>query len=67
MNCLTELHTALKVAEDCMYDVSHDRAIKHTATIADLEISISHCLALLEQLNQINKDLQCGKHMHMHT
>lgn len=61
MKCLDELHTALKVAENCMYDVSHGRTIQHTTTTttADLEMSISHCLSLLEKLNQINKDLQC--------
>ena len=63
MNCLAELHAALKIAENCMCEVTHDRTIEHTRDIADLEISIAHCLSLLEKLNQINKDLQCGKHM----
>ena len=49
MNYLAELHAPLKVAEDCMHDVSHERTMQQTKDIADLEMSISNCLVLLEK------------------
>jgi hypothetical protein len=58
ITCIEELYATLKVAENYMYEITHDRTIEHTKDIAHLEMSIVHCLVLLERLPQINKDLQ---------
>jgi hypothetical protein len=63
MNCLTELHKMLKIAENCMSDISHNTSMRHHPIVTDLEMNIAHCLTLIEELNKQSKDLQCKNHI----
>jgi hypothetical protein len=56
MDCLIELHKMLKVAENCMSDISHDKSLRHHPIVTDLEMNIAHCLTLIEELNKQYKD-----------
>jgi hypothetical protein len=56
MNCLIELHEMLKVVENCISDISHDKSLRHHPIVTDLEMNIAHCLTLIEELNKQHKD-----------
>jgi hypothetical protein len=58
MNCLTELHEMLKMADNCMSDINHDQSIRHNPIVSNLEMNIAHCLTLIEELNKQHKDSQ---------